>query len=179
MCDTISLIKLIVYEVEMEKLLRAVYASEKKKKCLSVIGKVCVGVNIAFFALMLAILLFGSDWYDSLITGACAVLGYVTVTTLRKVMNRPRPYEVYDFYTVKPKEKSGHSFPSRHCYSAFVISTLSWLVSPAVFAALLLVATLIAVTRVLLGIHFVRDVVCGGALGTVFGVLGIIAANFI
>ena len=163
----------------MEKLLRAIYASEKKKKCLSVVGKVCVGVNVAFFALVLAILLTGRDWYDSLIAASAAALGYVTVTVLRRVINRPRPYEVYDFYTVKPKEKSGQSFPSRHCYSAFVISTLSWLVSPLVFAALLLAAIIIALTRVLLGIHFVRDVVCGGALGAVFGVIGIITANLI
>ena len=163
----------------MEKLLRAVYASEKKKKCLSVIGKVCVCINVAFFALVIAILFIGSDWYDALIAGSAAALGYVTVTVLRKVINRPRPYEVYDFYAVKPKEKRGQSFPSRHCYSAFVISTLSWLVSPLVCAALVLAATAIAFTRVLLGIHFVRDVVCGAALGVVFGVLGIITANFI
>ena len=163
----------------MEKLLRAIYASEKKKKCLSVVGKVCVGVNVAFFALVLAILLTGRDWYDSLIAASAAALGYVIVTVLRRVINRPRPYEVYDFYTVKPKGKIGQSFPSRHCYSAFVISTLSWLVSPLVFAALLLAAIIIALTRVLLGIHFVRDVVCGGALGAVFGVIGINTANLI
>ena len=59
----------------MEKLLRAIYASEKKKKCLSVVGKVCVGVNVAFFALVLAILLTGRDWYDSLIAASAAASG--------------------------------------------------------------------------------------------------------
>ncbi len=163
----------------MEKLLRSVYESEKKKKCLAIIGRVCVIVNIVFFALVLAILALGEDFKDAIIAALAAAVGYFAVTVLRKLLNRPRPYEVYDFYTVKPKEKSGHSFPSRHCYSAFVISTLSWLVSPAVFAALLIAATLIALTRVLLGIHFVRDVVCGGAFGVVFGITGVLIANFI
>ncbi len=163
----------------MEKLLRSVYESEKKKKCLAIIGRVCVIVNIVFFALVLAILALGEDFKDAIIAALAAAVGYFAVTVLRKLLNRPRPYEVYDFYTVKPKEKSGHSFPSRHCYSAFVISTLSWLVSPAVFAALLIAAALIAFTRVLLGIHFVRDVVCGGAFGVVFGITGVLIANFI
>jgi membrane-associated phospholipid phosphatase len=167
------------FEVDMEKLLRSVYESEKKKKCLSIIGKTCVWLNVAFFALVLAILALGEDFKDALIAGGIAVLGYLFVTLMRGLLNRPRPYEVYDFYTVKPKEKSGHSFPSRHCYSALVISTLSWLVSPLVFAALLIAATLIALTRVLLGIHFVRDVVCGAAIGALFGVIGVITATFI
>lgn len=161
----------------MEKLLRTVYASEKKKKCLAVIGKVCVYTNVVFFALILAILGLGEDWLDAVIAAGAAALGYIAVTVARKLINLPRPYEVYDFYTVKPREKRGESFPSRHCYSAFVISTLSWLVSPMVFAALLILAILIATTRVLLGIHFVRDVVCGGIAGVVFGVIGVILAT--
>ena len=161
----------------MEKLLRNVYASEKKKKCLAVIGKTCVYTNILFFALDLAILGLGEDWLDAVIAAVAAALGYIAVTVARKLINLPRPYEVYDFYTVKPREKKGESFPSRHCYSAFVISTLSWLVSPVAFAGLLILAILIATTRVLLGIHFVRDVVCGGLAGVVFGVIGVILAT--
>lgn len=163
----------------MEKLLRAVYASEKKKKCLSLIGKICVGLNVVFFALVLAILALGEEWYDAIIAAEVAALGYLTVTLLRRMLNRPRPYEVYDFYTVKPKEKKGESFPSRHCYSAFVITTLSWLVSPLVTLGLLVLGGLIAVTRVLCGIHFVRDVLVGGAIGVAFGTLGVIIATLI
>ncbi len=161
----------------MEKLLRTVYASEKKKKCLAIIGKACVCTNVVFFALNLVILALGDDWLDAVIAAGAAAIGYLAVTVARKLINLPRPYEVYSFYTVKPREKKGESFPSRHCYSAFVISTLSWLVSPMVFAALLILAILIATTRVLLGIHFVRDVVCGGLTGIAFGVTGVIFAT--
>lgn len=163
----------------MEKLLRDVYASEKKKKCLAVIGKVCVYTNVLFFALVLMILALGNEWWDAAIAAASAALGYLAVTVARKLFNYPRPYEFYDFYTVKPREKRGESFPSRHCYSAFVITTLSLLVSPFVSLGLLVLACLIAVTRVLLGIHFVHDVLCGGAVGVVFGALGISLANLI
>ena len=163
----------------MERLLRGVYASEKKKKILATVGKVCVYTNVVFFALILTILALGSEWWDAAIAAASAALGYLAVTVARKLFNYPRPYEVYDFYTVKPREKRGESFPSRHCYSAFVITTLAWLVSPLVSLGLLVLAALIAVTRVLLGIHFVRDVLCGAAVGLVFGAAGVIIASVI
>ena len=163
----------------MEKLLRAVYASDKKKKCLAAIGKTCVYTNVVLFACVLILLALGKNPWDSAVAAAAAALGYCVVTVSRKLINSPRPYEVYDFYTVKPRDKEGESFPSRHCYSAFVITTLSWLVSPVASAALLLLAVLIAVTRVLLGIHFVRDVMVGGAVGVVFGIIGLISAKLI
>ena len=163
----------------MERLLRSVYASEKKKKILATVGKVCVYTNVVFFALILAILALDTEWWDALIAATAAALGYIVVTIARKLFNRPRPYEVYDFYTVKPREKQGESFPSRHCYSAFVITTLAWLVSPLVSLGLLVLAALIAVTRVLLGIHFVRDVLCGAAVGLAFGAAGVIIASVI
>ena len=37
---------------------------------------------------------------------------------------------------------------------------------------MLVVATAIAVTRVLAGVHFVRDVISGAAIGILIGVLG-------
>ena len=163
----------------MEKLLRDVYASEQKKKILATVGKVCVYTNVLFFALVLTILALGKEWWDAAIAAASAALGYLTVTVARKLFNYPRPYEVYDFYTVKPREKRGESFPSGHCYSAFVITTLSLLVSPLVSLGLLVLACLIAVTRVLLGIHFLRDVLCGAAVGLAFGVAGVVIASLI
>lgn len=163
----------------MEKLLRKIYGSEKKKKCLSVIGKACVFINVAFFATALLILALGEDWSDAAVAAAAAALGYGAVTVARKLVKSRRPYEVYDFYTVKPREKQGESFPSRHCYSAFVIATLTWLVSPLASAALLLVGCLLALTRVLLGIHFVRDVVCGGLAGIAMGAAGVVISRLI
>ena len=161
----------------MEKLLRAVYASEKKKKCLNVCGRLSVYINVVIFAAVLAVLALGSDPLDAAIAALSAAIGYLTVTLARKKFNRPRPYEVYDFYAVRPREKQGESFPSRHCYSAFVITSLSWLVCPFAVALLFILALLIATSRVLLGIHFVRDVVCGALIGILFGICGVALAT--
>ena len=49
-------------------------------------------------------------------------ISFVLVTVLRKVINAPRPYEVFDAAPVIPKDTRGNSFPSRHAFSIFVIA---------------------------------------------------------
>jgi len=159
-------------------LLRAIYENKKKAKCLKIISTAAVYTVAAFFLLELLILLFAGALVDLLIVALSAAVGYVSVSVARRIVNAKRPYEVYDFYEVKPKEKKGCSFPSRHTYSAFVISVLLWVVSPVYSVATFILATLIGVTRVLLGIHFVRDVVAGAVCGAVFGVAGVLLAHF-
>ena len=40
-------------------------------------------------------------------------ISFVLVTVLRKVINAPRPYEVFDVAPVIPKDTRGNSFPDR------------------------------------------------------------------
>ena len=89
------------------------------------------------------------------------------------MIDAPRPYELYDFYENKPKEREGRSFPSRHAYSAFVIATIAFAYSIPLGIGLVLLGIALAVSRVLLGIHFIRDVVCGAIVGVISGLIGI------
>ena len=47
-----------------------------------------------------------------------AVAAFVVGTALRAAINRPRPYTKYGFVPLFPKDKTGQSMPSRHCFSA-------------------------------------------------------------
>ena len=51
--------------------------------------------------------------------------------------------------------------PSRHVFSAAIISTVAWGVNPLLSVLGLSLALLLAGVRVLAGLHFVRDVVVG------------------
>ena len=102
----------------------------------------------------------------------------IAVTLLRRFINLPRPYEVYDFSSLgiePPSHKSGRSFPSRHVFSAFLIGVLMLELMIPLGIVILLLSLLISAARILLGHHFVRDVAVGAALGIVMGVFGIIA----
>ena len=104
---------------------------------------------------------------------------FVALTVMRLVINAPRPYELLEFYEKKPKNKSGRSFPSRHVFSVFVIGTVMIPTSAFLGAALLVLGAALGAMRVLLGVHFIRDVVAGALVGVLSGVIGLLALTLI
>lgn len=128
----------------------------------------------AVFCIQLLLSVLDGEHLTAVGVALSAAIGLLAVTLMRKIINAPRPYEIYDFYERLPREKSGQSFPSRHAYSAFVIAALAWLLHPVVSISLFVVGICLSVARVLLGIHFVRDVLVGAVLGIISGVLGIL-----
>lgn len=83
------------------------------------------------------------------------------VTAIRKIVNRPRPYEKYNIPSLFKRDGNGESFPSRHTASAFVLAMSGFALSPYLGTALLIIACIIALTRILAGVHFVSDVIAG------------------
>ncbi len=156
----------------MEKLLRRVYESRKASLSLKVISNAAVIVSVLSYCVLL-FLSFYKSIYEGLSVLLSAALPFFAVSAIRMLIDAPRPYELYDFYENKPKEKAGRSFPSRHVYSAFVIASLSFVYCVPLGIALTLVGIMLAISRVLLGIHFIRDVVCGAAVGIISGLIGI------
>ncbi len=104
---------------------------------------------------------------SALVCGA----GFLAVSLLRARLNAKRPYEVFGEAPLIKKETKGRSFPSRHAFSAAIISVSVWAVFPVFGAVLFAVALIIATLRVLLGVHFIKDVLfgilCGVAVGAV------------
>ena len=93
-------------------------------------------------------------------------------TILRDKLNLPRPYEQPGFEPLRRKETKGHSFPSRHALSAAVLAAVWLYFYPAAGCVMVGIALLICCLRVLTGVHHVRDVVCGFALGFALGCAG-------
>jgi len=141
--------------------------------CL-IISTVCAWCVAVFFVLQLIIHLIDGEYLTLGVVSGASALGFILVTVVRKLINSKRPYEVYEFYKELPREKKGEGHPSRHCYSAAVIATLGWLVSPFLTLGVGLLAAIIAVTRVVTGVHFVRDVLAGLLLGVLFGGAGLL-----
>lgn len=93
-------------------------------------------------------------------------------TLLRDKLNWPRPYEQPSFEPLVHKETRGHSFPSRHALSAAVLSMVWMRFYPAVGWVMVGITALICLMRVLTGVHYPRDVLCGAALGFALGYAG-------
>lgn len=162
----------------MENLLLKIYKSKKISaflKCVSVIS-VLLGILGFFITLYLA-------YQDGIITAvkllALSAAPFLVVTLFRRYFNAPRPYELYGFYEKKPKNKCGKSFPSRHVFSSFIIATFALYYSVPMGTVLYILSVLLAVSRVLLGIHFIRDCTAGALIGIASGVIGILVLQFI
>lgn len=97
---------------------------------------------------------------------------FVLVSIFRERFNAKRPYEVYDIPSAMGKDKKGSSMPSRHVFSATIISVSIIFKLPVLGISVLLMAVAIAFLRVILGVHFIKDVLVGGLVGITFGVLG-------
>ncbi len=98
--------------------------------------------------------------------------GFLLVTVLRAWINAPRPYEAMDIPAITPKDTRGKSFPSRHAACGAVIAVTAIFTAPVLGWILFAVSLLIAVSRVLAGVHYIKDVLVGWLLGAGIGLLG-------
>ena len=98
-------------------------------------------------------------------------VSFAAVTLFRSACNAPRPYE-QGIDALLKKKRTGHSFPSRHVFSAVMIAVTAAYLLPALSVPLFVAAALLALIRVLGGIHYPRDVFCGALFALIAGGLG-------
>ena len=82
---------------------------------------------------------------------------FVGLSVFRKIFNFKRPYEKYDFLPVMGRLKKGKSMPSRHTFSAGVISAVISSDYPILAPFLWILTGLVGLTRLLAGVHHMRD----------------------
>ena len=156
----------------MERVLLRVYSSRRISISLKIISHASVLISVFAYIILLTHSYIEDPWLSVKLC-ICGAVPFVLVTLIRRLINAPRPYELISFYEVPPKDKRGQSFPSRHVFSAFTVAMLSFVLSPFLAAAIMIVGVALSVARVLLGMHFVRDVVCGALIGIVSGLIGL------
>ena len=87
--------------------------------------------------------------------------GFVILSLLRKKINAPRPYEEWDIKPLLDRDSPGQSMPSRHVFSATIISMACLHASLSVGVILLVLSAFLGLVRVLGGVHYPKDVVVG------------------
>ena len=97
--------------------------------------------------------------------------GFVILSLFRKKINAPRPYEVWEIIPLLDRDSPGQSMPSRHVFSATIISMACLHASLSVGVILLVLSALLGLVRVLGGVHYPKDVVVGYICGLVWGVI--------
>jgi undecaprenyl-diphosphatase len=130
-----------------------------------------LGDGWIWYSVGIAVLLFGGDMrFMAFAAGASAEAATIFVFRfLKKASKRKRPCQLEAHCWAKVLPPDQFSFPSGHAMSAFAIAVPLAIFYPQLQAALLALSVSIAISRVILGMHFVSDVVVGSLLGAGLG----------
>ena len=124
-----------------------------------------------WYGLGLILLVYGGEQRFTAIgaAGSSAVAGIFLFRALKHTSRRKRPCEIepHCWAFVLPPDK--YSFPSGHSITAFAVAVTLGLFYPFLQPCLLALALLIAASRIVLGMHFLSDVIAGSALGAALG----------
>ena len=161
----------------MEKVYIAVYKSRRLVHALKVVSVVASAVFAIAFGLLLYHA-FKISFSFSLIIFFGSASSFFAVSLARRIIGAPRPCDFYDCIPKTEHEIKKRSFPSRHAFSAFFISFLILPFNVFLGISLIAVSTVMCVCRVLLGIHFIRDVAAGGIVGALSGLFLFYVASF-
>ncbi|HTM48634.1 MAG TPA: phosphatase PAP2 family protein [Bryobacteraceae bacterium] len=130
-----------------------------------------LGDGWLWYAIGLILLFFGGP-VRFVAVGAATVSAALSLglfLRIKRIINRRRPCEIEScsWSTLLPPDQ--FSFPSGHSMTAFSVTVPLSLFYPSLEPGLLFCAFSIALSRVMLGLHFLSDVLVGSALGAILG----------
>ncbi|HZY93284.1 MAG TPA: phosphatase PAP2 family protein [Candidatus Bathyarchaeia archaeon] len=97
-------------------------------------------------------------------------LSDLAVLLLKTAYFRPRPFQILSGVLLPMGPDNGSSFPSGHTARSFAVSTFILLKKGGRYFPLVLLSVGVALSRVIIGVHFPLDVTAGALLGIIVGV---------
>lgn len=91
-----------------------------------------------------------------------AIINSAIVYGLKQFFATPRPQGV---------EQLTYSFPSGHAATAFMIAAVLGWRYPKIKYLILTIAALVATSRIIIGVHYIQDVIAGSIIGLTIGTL--------
>ncbi len=131
-----------------------------------------VGDGVVWFVLCVVFL--AIDLQVGLALAFSSIIQIILQQIIKRLFSRERPYQKYDEISHAMRPPDRFSFPSGHTAGAFAIAFVFWSFPPfrILFYPMLAVSSLIAFSRMYLGLHFPTDIVAGIILGAVSAILG-------
>ena len=114
----------------------------------------------------------GTDrWAAIAAAGTAAGIGCLLFLYLKRCTNRKRPCHIAEHCWARLLPPDQFSFPSGHSITAFAVAVPTGLFYPDLLLGVMFCAVSVAISRILLGMHFLSDVLAGCALGGMLGYL--------
>ena len=136
-----------------------------------------LGDGWLWYAVGILLLVYGGPQRFAAIgaAGSAAVVGIGVFKALKRLSQRPRPCQIEPHCWSKVLPPDKFSFPSGHTMTAFSIALVISYFYPGLEGMLFPVAFSIAVSRIVLGMHFLSDVLAGIVLGIALGCASVTA----
>lgn len=157
-----------------ERIFNRVDAVPYGRKMIAWLSRLLTDVTAVLYFVAMGLLVWQGQYRQAGTVVFVPAVTFVLVSLVRHLINARRPYEVHGFQPLISKDSEGHSFPSRHVFSIFVIGTTIFWYYPAAAVAVWLMGIALAVIRVVSGVHFPRDVIAGMVVGILCGCLACI-----
>ena len=125
--------------------------------------------NMGLVWLLIAIILLSSDKYHIYgieLLEAIVVGSIICNLILKPIFERTRPYDKYPKLE-KVLDLSDYSFPSGHTFASFSSATVLLSMNLSIGIPALILASLIAYSRLYLNVHYFTDVFFGMILGVI------------
>lgn len=146
-------------------------ADERRIKALDAFKKLSTAAVYAAYLVLLGYLVLKGDMRIFRVILVPAAVFFIT-TIIRSSINAPRPYEKYPIRSILHKSTKGNSCPSRHTACAVGIAFACLYISIPAGIAMLILSLLIALSRLVMGVHFPLDVAFGFVLAAFISIVG-------
>lgn len=142
-----------------------VYLARYRASSLTTLMKIMTKIGDGYVWVVLCIVVAIINFNIGLAFISASLIQIFLQQIVKHIFCRKRPYIAHDdiFYIIPPPDK--FSFPSGHTAAAFVMVFAFLHFYPVFFGIFLVIACLIAISRVYLGLHYPTDILGGIFLG--------------
>jgi len=140
-----------------------------------------LGDGIFWYALMAALPL-ADGRQGAIVSMQLAATGLVSLAIyrlLKRWIRRPRPYASHHGIIARVSPLDQFSFPSGHTLHAVAFTAIACAWYPALAWILVPFSTLVALSRIVLGLHFPSDVAAAVVIGALLAAGSLAAAGFL
>ena len=140
-----------------------------------------LGNGVFWYLMLIAVWLIQGLMYTLQIV--YLVFGSMVGTLIYKLLKtktvRPRPYQVHQVIRLCEHPLDHFSFPSGHTLHAVMVSITLGYIQPFLITLLMPFTILVALSRMILGLHYPSDVLVGAAIGAMVATGIILTAPFL
>lgn len=146
---------------------------ERRLKAFVFIYKILPCLVVMAYGIIVLYEVFWGTVSDTIRVLLVPAITFFLCTIFRRIINEQRPYESMNIHPLIQKKKKGQSFPSRHMVSAGVIAVAAMYINIVFGVIMIGIGIVIGIIRPIAGVHYVRDVIAGFAMGILCGIIGL------